>query len=277
MPKVDLTAERTRPLLDDDAPGRSATTAPERGLALQIAGLSVRYGRSITAVRDVSLTVAAGEVVTLMGLNGAGKSSLARAVTGLLPAQGGSITAGRIHSFGTDVTRRSPRSVVRHGGAQTLEGRRIFGAMTVAENLEMGGVTVRGAQLRENRDRMLTLFPRLAERRDQAAGLLSGGEQQMLAVARALMSSPRLLVLDEPTLGLSPKLVTFVGDTIRAIGATGTSVLLIEQNATMALAVSDRGYVIEHGRIVHTDTAANLRADEGLQRLLLGLGTEDAA
>jgi branched-chain amino acid transport system ATP-binding protein len=149
--------------------------------------------------------------------------------------------------------------------------------MTVMENLEMGGVTVRGAELRENRERMLTLFPRLAERRDQPAGLLSGGEQQMLAVARALMSSPRLLVLDEPTLGLSPKLVTFVGDTIRAIGETGTSVLLIEQNATMALAVADRGYVIEHGRIVHTDTAANLRADEGLQRLLLGLGSEDAA
>jgi branched-chain amino acid transport system ATP-binding protein len=166
---------------------------------------------------------------------------------------------------------------VRHGVAQTLEGRRIFGGMSVSENLDMGGVTVRGAELRANREQMFELFPRLAERRDQAAGLLSGGEQQMLAVARALMSSPRLLVLDEPTLGLSPKLVTFVGDAIRAIQDAGTSVLLIEQNATMALAVADRGYVLEHGRIIHEDTAASLRSDEGLQRLLLGLGSEEVA
>jgi branched-chain amino acid transport system ATP-binding protein len=254
-------------------PHDSTSGAP----ALQVSGLSVRYGRSITALRDATLTVAAGEVVTLMGLNGAGKSTLARAITGLLPRQGGSVTAGRIHSFGADITHGSPRRVVRHGIAQTLEGRRIFGGMTVEENLEMGGVTIRAARSKENRERMLALFPRLGERRDQPAGLLSGGEQQMLAVARALMSSPRLLILDEPTLGLSPKLVAFVGDTIRAIGETGTSVLLIEQNATMALSVADRGYVIEHGRIVHTDTAANLRTDDGLQRLLLGLGTEDAA
>ncbi|MCP2635645.1 ABC transporter ATP-binding protein [Microbacterium sp. HD4P20] len=245
--------------------------------ALDVSGLSVRYGRSITALRDVNLRVGDGEVVTLMGLNGAGKSTLARAVTGLLPAQGGSVTAGSIRSFREDLTHRSPRAIVRHGVAQTLEGRRIFGGMSVSENLDMGGVTVRGAALRENREQMFELFPLLAERRDQAAGLLSGGEQQMLAVARALMSSPRLLVLDEPTLGLSPKLVTFVGDTIRAIQDAGTSVLLIEQNATMALAVADRGYVLEHGRIIHQDTAANLRSDEGLQRLLLGLGSEEVA
>lgn len=250
--------------------------APEAA-ALEVQNLSVRYGRSITALRDVSLTVHSGEVVTIMGLNGAGKSTLARAVTGLLPAQGGSVTSGRIRSFDEDITRRSPRAIVRHGVAQTLEGRRIFGAMSVLENLEMGAATVPGSMLRENRDQVLELFPRLAERRDQAAGLLSGGEQQMLAVARALMSSPRLLVLDEPTLGLSPKLVTFVGDTIRAIQDAGTSVLLIEQNATMALGVADRGYVIEHGRIIHEDTAANLSANEGLQRLLLGLGAEDVA
>ena len=245
--------------------------------ALRIEGLSVRYGRSVTALRDVSLTVADGEVVTLMGLNGAGKSTLARAITGLLPAQGGSISAGAITSFGTSQTRRSPRAIVRHGVAQALEGRRIFGAMTVAENLDMGGATVGANELKANRGRMMDLFPRLAERHDQAAGLLSGGEQQMLAVARALMSSPRLLILDEPTLGLSPKLVTHVRDTIRAIRTAGTSVLLIEQNATMALAVADRGYVIEHGRIVHEAAAAELRADDGLQRLLLGLGSEDAA
>ncbi|HYJ49994.1 MAG TPA: ABC transporter ATP-binding protein [Microbacterium sp.] len=251
--------------------------SPSEDNALDVSDLSVRYGRSITALHNVNLTVRDGEVVTLMGLNGAGKSTLARAITGLLPVQGGSITSGSISSFGEALTNRSPRWIVRHGVAQTLEGRRIFGAMTVIENLEMGGSTVRGAELRANREQLLQLFPRLAERRDQAAGLLSGGEQQMLAVARALMSSPRLLVLDEPTLGLSPKLVTFVRDTIRAIQDSGTSVLLIEQNATMALSVADRGYVIEHSRIVHEDSAANLRADEGLQRLLLGLGKEDAA
>lgn len=253
---------------------RNATSTDD---ALVVAGLSARYGRSITALRNVSLTVASGEVVTLMGLNGAGKSTLSRAITGLLPQQGGSIVGGSIHSFGANIVRKSPRFIVRHGVSQTIEGRRIFGPMTVQENLELGGTTVGRAELRDNRDRMYELFPRLGERRDQAAGLLSGGEQQMLAVARALMSSPRLLVLDEPTLGLSPKLVAHVRDTIRAIQASGTSVLLIEQNATMALAVADRGYVIEHGRIIHQDTAENLRNDEGLQRLLLGLGSEDAA
>ncbi len=245
--------------------------------ALRVTDLGVRYGRPITALRGVALTVADGEVVTLMGLNGAGKSTLARAVTGLLPAQGGTVSSGTIESFGRIITRRSARFVVRHGIAQTMEGRRIFGPLSVEENLDLGASTVGRSELRENRDRMLDLFPRLAERRTQAAGLLSGGEQQMLAVARALMSSPRLLVLDEPTLGLSPKLVSYVRDTIRAIRTAGTAVLLIEQNATMALSVADRGYVLEHGRIVHEDSAANLRADEGLQRLLLGLGSEGAA
>ena len=250
-----------------------ANTAP----ALSIQGLSVRYGRSITALSDISLTVGDGEVVTLMGLNGAGKSTLARAITGLLPTQGGSVTAGTIHSFGMSILRRPPRAIVRHGVAQALEGRRIFGAMSVRENLEMGAATVRTSELKANIEQMFELFPRLDERRDQAAGLLSGGEQQMLALARALMSSPRLLILDEPTLGLSPKLVTYVRDTISVIQAAGTSVLLIEQNATMALAVSDRGYVIEHGRIIHEETADNLRKDSGLQRLLLGLGSKDVA
>lgn len=245
--------------------------------ALCVTGLTVRYGKAIAALTDVSLRVGDGEVVALMGLNGAGKSTLARAVTGLLPAQGGSIMAGTIESFDSDITRRSPRSIVRHGIAQSMEGRRIFGALSVEENLDLGGSTVPVSQMRENRQRLLELFPRLAERRTQAAGLLSGGEQQMLALARGLMSSPRLFVMDEPTLGLSPKLVVYVRDTIRAIQAAGTSVLLIEQNATMALSVADRGYVIEHGRIVHEDSAAGLREDGQLQRLLMGLGSEGAA
>ena len=245
--------------------------------ALLITGLTARYGRSITPLNEVSLRVGAGEVVTLMGLNGAGKTSLARAVTGLLPAEGGAITTGSITAFGVEIARRSPRFIVRHGVAQTMEGRRIFGPLTVTENLDMGGTTVGTATVKQNRERMFELFPRLDERRTQPAGLLSGGEQQMLAVARALMSSPRLVVMDEPTLGLSPKLVSAVRDAIRTIQESGTAVLLIEQNATMALSVADRGYVIEHGRIVHEDTAANLRKDQGLQRLLLGLGSEEVA
>lgn len=245
--------------------------------ALVVSDLSARYGRAITVLHGVSLRVAAGEVVTLMGLNGAGKSTIARAVTGLLSHNQGTITAGTIRSFGTEIGGRSPRQIVRHGVGQTLEGRRIFGGLTVKENLEIGGTTRRPADLRQAIKTVYELFPRLDERQEQHAGLLSGGEQQMLALGRALVASPRLLVLDEPTLGLSPKLVGTVRDTIRTIQAGGTSVLLIEQNAAMALSVADRGYVIMHGRIVHDADAATLRESTELQRLLLGLGDVEGA
>ncbi|WP_448808534.1 ABC transporter ATP-binding protein [Agromyces bauzanensis] len=244
--------------------------------ALEVSNLSVRYGKAISALADVSLRVDAGEVVTLMGLNGAGKSTIVRAVTGLLPVNGGSITAGTITSYGTALTGRSPRYIVRHGVAQTMEGRRIFAGLTVQQNLEVGGATRRPADVRALQAEVLDLFPRLAKRRGQLAGLLSGGEQQMLAFGRALMSSPRLLVLDEPTLGLSPKLVTAIGDAISAIRERGTSVLLIEQNAVMALSVADRGYLIEHGRIFREGTAIELRDDPELERRLLGLAEEAA-
>ncbi|WP_448002781.1 ABC transporter ATP-binding protein [Agromyces bauzanensis] len=249
---------------------------PDQAPALEVTALSVRYGRAISALADVSLRVDAGEVVTLMGLNGAGKSTIVRAVTGLLPANGGSITAGAITSFGTVLTGRSPRFIVRHGVAQTMEGRRIFAGLTVQQNLDVGGATRRLADVRDRQAEVLELFPRLAERRGQLAGLLSGGEQQMLAFGRALMSSPRLLVLDEPTLGLAPKLVSAIGTAIASIRERGTSVLLIEQNAVMALSVADRGYLIEHGRIFREGSATELREDPELQQRLLGL-TEDAA
>jgi len=244
--------------------------------ALEVNALSVRYGKAISALADVSLRVDAGEVVTLMGLNGAGKSTIVRAVTGLLPANGGSITAGTITSFGTALAGRSPRFIVRHGVAQTMEGRRIFAGLTVQQNLDVGGATRRPAEVKERQAEVLELFPRLAERRGQFAGLLSGGEQQMLAFGRALMSSPRLLVLDEPTLGLSPKLVSAIGTAVSTIRQRGTSVLLIEQNAVMALSVADRGYLIEHGRIFREGSATELRDDPELKQRLLGLA-EDAA
>lgn len=251
------------------------STSPETTIApaaLEVSTLSVRYGKAISALTDVSIRVDAGEVVTLMGLNGAGKSTIVRAITGLLPANRGTITAGSITSFGTSLAGRSPRFIVRHGVAQTMEGRRIFTGLTVQQNLDVGGATRRLAQVRERQAEVLELFPRLAERRAQFAGLLSGGEQQMLAFGRALMSSPRLLVLDEPTLGLSPKLVAAIGSAVSAIRQRGTSVLLIEQNATMALSVADRGYLIEHGRIFREGAAAELRDDPELKQRLLGIG-----
>jgi branched-chain amino acid transport system ATP-binding protein len=213
-----------------------------------------------------------------MGLNGAGKSTLARAVSGLLPYNEGSITNGTIHSFGKNLVGRSPRQIVRLGISQTLEGRRIFGGLTVQENLDMGATTRRHDQrLREQMARILELFPRLAERRNQLAGYLSGGEQQMLALGRALMQSPKVLLLDEPTLGLSPKFVTLVRDTVHEMKETGISVLLIEQNAMMALSVSDRGYVLTNGQISEGRTSAELRADPRLKERLLGLSDKVGA
>jgi branched-chain amino acid transport system ATP-binding protein len=240
--------------------------------ALEITDLTVRYGRAVTALSSVSLYVGRGEVVTLMGLNGAGKSTLARSITGLLSHNGGSVMGGTVRSYGQDITRKSPRQIVRLGISQSFEGRRIFSGLTVQENLDVGAATRRrNAQLRQQLAWITELFPRLAERRAQLAGYLSGGEQQMLALGRALMQSPKLLVLDEPTLGLSPIFVTTVRDAVRAVREAGTSVLLIEQNAMMALSVSDRGYILTNGRITGSGTARELRADPTLKERLLGL------
>lgn len=252
-----------------------ATADVSRGLSVH--GLAVRYGKNVQSLHDVSLRVPPGAVVALMGVNGAGKTTLARSVTGMLSFHGGAVSAGDILWEGRPIAGRSPRDIVRGGISQTLEGRRIFAELTVAENLTVGGVTQRNdAELRQRTNQIFEMFPVLADRRNQSAGYLSGGEQQMLAIGRALMQSPRLIVLDEPSLGLAPKMVARVRDTIATIREAGTSVLLIEQNATMALGVSDYGYVLSHGRVTKSGPSRELLEDPEIQAFYLGLD-EDAA
>jgi branched-chain amino acid transport system ATP-binding protein len=232
---------------------------------LDVRGVDAFYGR-VQALRAISFTVEAGTIVTLIGGNGAGKSTALRVITGLVP-----VTAGAIHFDGADITRLPAAEIVRRGIAHVPEGRRLFPRMTVAENLEMGAFS------RKSRPTMLEdvqyvhrLFPRLQERYGQLAGTLSGGEQQMLAIGRALMARPRLLLLDEPSMGLSPMLVEQIFAIIQTIHASGTTVLLIEQNARKALTIAQRGYVIETGSIVLADSAANLLNSERVKRAYLG-------
>jgi len=239
---------------------------------LVVRNVTVRYGRAITVLRSVDVEVRKGTVVALMGVNGAGKTTLARAVTGMLPFHGGTVVEGDISWRGQSLLGRKPGQVVRAGISQTLEGRRIFGELTVEQNLAVGGMTRRNDQtLKERRDWILDLFPRLRERLDQRAGYLSGGEQQMLAVGRALMQSPDLLVLDEPSLGLAPIIVDQIRETIATIRDAGTSVLLIEQNAMMALAVSDHGYILAQGVVTKHGPSRELLADPDIQSFYLGL------
>ena len=232
---------------------------------LEVANLVARYGR-ITALSDVSLTVDEGEVVTLIGANGAGKTTTLRAISGLVrPA------AGTIRFAGRDITRLAPNEIVRAGIGHSPEGRRVFPRMTVRENLELGAYTrMAKDEIAADTERVLTIFPRLKERYGQKAGTMSGGEQQMLAIGRALMSRPRLLLLDEPSLGLSPKLVQTIFEVIRDISSRGTTILLIEQNARQALAVASRGYVLEVGKIAHQGAAAELAASEAVRAAYLG-------
>ena len=232
---------------------------------LEVANLVARYGR-ITALQDVSLTVDEGEIVTLIGANGAGKTTTLRAISGLIrPASGSIRFAGR------DVTRLAPSEIVRAGIGHSPEGRHVFPRMTVRENLELGAFTRRAKdEIAADLERVLAIFPRLKERYEQKAGTMSGGEQQMLAIGRALMSRPRVLLLDEPSLGLSPKLVQTIFEVIRDINARGTTILLIEQNARQALAVASRGYVLEVGRIAHSGAAAELAASEAVRAAYLG-------
>ena len=232
---------------------------------LEVDKLVARYGR-ITALEDVSLTVDEGEIVTLIGANGAGKTTTLRAISGLVrPA------SGTIRFAGRDVTRLAPNEIVGAGISHSPEGRRIFPRMTVRENLELGAYTRRAKnEIAEDLERVLGIFPRLKERFAQKGGTMSGGEQQMLAIARAMMSRPRLLLLDEPSLGLSPKLVQTIFEVIRDINTRGTTILLIEQNARQALAVAARGYVLEVGRIAHSGPAAELAASEAVRAAYLG-------
>jgi len=232
---------------------------------LEVDGIDAAYGR-IRALMGVSLQVQAGEIVTLIGANGAGKTSTLRAISGLLRT-----TAGRVRFDGRDVTNAAPSAIVRHGVGHSPEGRRVFARMTIRENLELGAYTRRVAsEIASDLERVLVTFPRLRERLLQKAGTMSGGEQQMLAMGRALMSRPRLLMLDEPSLGLSPILVQTIFAVIREIAARGTTVLLIEQNARQALQLASRGYVLENGRIAAADSSAALLASESVRAAYLG-------
>ncbi|MGH9136929.1 MAG: ABC transporter ATP-binding protein [Acidimicrobiales bacterium] len=241
--------------------------------ALEVRNLEVVYNDVVVVLRGVSVSVPEGSIVTLLGANGAGKTTVLRAITGLLDVHRGKVTKGSIEVAGRDVTRADPAAIVRTGLAQVMEGRRIFPTLTVDENLRSGAYTRRNrAEVAASYQRVLELFPLLRDRRRATAGYLSGGEQQMLAIGRALMASPSLLLLDEPSLGLAPKIVEQIRDIIVQINEQGTSVLLVEQNATMALQIADQGYVLEHGRVVKDGAGKELLADRDIQEFYLGVG-----
>jgi branched-chain amino acid transport system ATP-binding protein len=233
---------------------------------LELEDVHTFYG-SIEALRGISLTVNEGEVVTMIGANGAGKSTTLRSINGLNhPKQ------GTIRFQGEDITDEAPHEIVKKGISQSPEGRRLFPRMSVLENLQMGAFqrSDRAGQ-REDMDRVYSLFPRLAERKSQKAGTLSGGEQQMVAIGRALMARPKLLLLDEPSMGLAPIFVEKIFEIVREINQQGTPILLVEQNALMALDTADRGYVMETGTIVLADDAKKLRENEQVQKTYLGV------
>ncbi|MFI9429255.1 MULTISPECIES: ABC transporter ATP-binding protein [Streptosporangium] len=239
---------------------------------MAVRDLAVNYG-PVTALRGISLSVPRGSIVTVLGGNGAGKSTLLRAVSGTLRFHRGAITAGEIGFDRARLSGTAASAVVARGVVQVPEGRRVFARMTVEENLRAGALGARGRRAAaEARERVLTLFPVLAERARQRAGLLSGGEQQMLAIGRALMARPRMLLLDEPTLGLAPMMAARIADTVREINAQGTTVLLVEQNAAMALSLASHAYVLEVGEVVLSGPAADLARSDEVRRRYLGVG-----
>ena len=234
------------------------------GTILKVDDINVYYG-SIHAIKGISFEVEEGEVVTLIGANGAGKSTTLNTISGLLRSKTGSI-----EFMGESLAKVPCHKVVERGLALVPEGRRIFLQMTVQENLEMGAFTQKGDTVQEDLEKVYTLFPRLKERIKQMAGTLSGGEQQMLAMGRALMSRPKLLMLDEPSMGLAPILVEQIFEIIQNLHKAGTTILLVEQNAQAALSVADRGYVLETGKIVTTGTGAELLASPAIKKAYLG-------
>ncbi|MEK7820015.1 MAG: ABC transporter ATP-binding protein [Pseudomonadota bacterium] len=231
---------------------------------LEVRALSASYG-PVRALDGVDLTVAAGELVALVGANGAGKTTLLRTLSGLLPAGGGSVTFD-----GEAITNASPERRVRLGITQVPEGRQVFTALSIEDNLRLGAYTRRREEAQDALARVYALFPVLRERGDALAGDLSGGQQQMLAIGRALMARPRLLLLDEPSMGLAPQVVDEIFDVILGLRRSGTTVLLVEQNAPMALSIADRAYVIESGRLVMEGTGAALLQNDQIQRVYLG-------
>jgi branched-chain amino acid transport system ATP-binding protein len=231
---------------------------------LALDDVNTYYG-NIHALQGISLRVEAGEIVTLIGANGAGKTTTLRTVSGLLHPRRGKVTFE-----GHDISKTAAHALVRRGIGHAPEGRRIFGRMSVLENLQMGAFTRDQSTIQPDIDRVMELFPRLRERTYQLGGTLSGGEQQMLAIGRALMSQPRLLLLDEPSLGLSPILVQLVFQKIKDINAQGTTVLLVEQNALQALSIAHRAYVLQTGRVVLTGPASDVKQNESVRKAYLG-------
>lgn len=233
---------------------------------LEVHNIHTYYG-NIHALKGISLSVEKGEIVTLIGANGAGKTTTLKTIAGLLKPR-----EGKVILEGEDLQPFRAHQIVYKGVSMVPEGRGIFATLTVMENLEMGAFIRKDkAGIEQDLERVFTLFPRLKERRRQVAGTLSGGEQQMLATGRALMSHPRLLLMDEPSMGLAPVLVESIFDTVQQINKEGTTILLVEQNATMALSVAHRGYVLQTGEIVLSDTAANLQKNEMVQKAYLGI------
>ncbi|HEV7897935.1 MAG TPA: ABC transporter ATP-binding protein [Planosporangium sp.] len=238
---------------------------------LEIRDVSVRYGQAVHALRGVSLRVPDSGVVAVLGSNGAGKTTLMRAVSGTLPMHRGSVDDGDVTFDGASLLRRDPADIVAAGVVQVPEGRRVFGRLTVEENLRAGAIGAGDRRSRAAaRERVSATCPRLAQRSGQRGRLLSGGEQQMLAIARALMAGPRLLLLDEPSLGLAPQVVAQVAEVVRQVSAQGTAVMLVEQNVAMALAVSGHAYVLELGRVVLERPSAELSGSDEMRRLYLG-------
>ena len=232
---------------------------------LEVKDIHTYYG-NIHALKGVSFEVDSGEIIALIGANGAGKTTTLRTISGLMDPREGTVTYD-----GEDISTSRADTLVSKGISMVPEGRGVFAKLTVEENLDMGAYTRRDAGIKEDLAGAYELFPRLEERKKQVAGTLSGGEQQMLAIARALMAKPRLLLLDEPSMGLAPVLVDGVFDTVERIASEGVTILLVEQNAHMALQIADRGYVLQSGEVAIADTAANLRQNETVQRTYLGI------
>jgi branched-chain amino acid transport system ATP-binding protein len=239
-------------------------TASPNGALLALDDVNTYYGH-IHALSGISMSVQKGEIVTLIGANGAGKTTTLKTISGLLHPKVGTVTFE-----GTDISHTAAHVLVRKGIGHAPEGRRIFSRLTVLENLQMGGYTRKPAETKDDLDRVMSLFPLLRERVSQKGGTLSGGEQQMLAIGRALMSRPRVLLLDEPSLGLAPILVQQIFSIIREINAQGTTILLVEQNALQALAVANRGYVLQTGRVVLTGSSSELSENEMVRKAYLG-------
>jgi branched-chain amino acid transport system ATP-binding protein len=244
---------------------------------LDVQQITVRYGGAVLALEDVTLELEAGEAVALLGANGAGKTTLLRAVGGLLAYHGGAVVSGDIRFDGRSIRRADTSRLVARGIAQTLEGRRVFAELTVGQNLRLGGFAARERDReRRVRDEIFDLFPILRDRVDQRAGLLSGGQQQMLAIGRALMAQPRLLLLDEPSLGLAPIVVAEIGEALHRIAAGGTAILLADQNTTLALRVTQRAQVLESGRSLIGGPTAELLLDDAVRASYLGTASGHA-